>query len=206
MWLTYGLYLLRHNAEIQSRLLHRSRASDPGQIFGAIQEVIFAGAMIRAGFELEFEDEADGTDTHCEFTATSKFTGKKFSVEVKVCNPGDCNGKEARRTFRQPVGALSKSARHERTVVGGGQSIRSSETFRRLKGKFHSNRITRKLPLGGPSQSELKKSELKRSVGFDLPSPIAVNCRRNGHNSGLRLKNLCPASGSLTGVFETGLK
>ena len=51
LWLTYGLYLLRHNAEIQLRLLQRLRSSDPVQVFGAIHEVLVAAAMIRAGFE-----------------------------------------------------------------------------------------------------------------------------------------------------------
>ncbi len=46
MWLTYGLYLLRHNAEIQSRLLQRLRTPDPVQVFGALHEVIIAAAMI----------------------------------------------------------------------------------------------------------------------------------------------------------------
>jgi hypothetical protein len=78
MWLTYGLYLLKHNAEIQLRLLQRLRTSDPVQIFGALHEVMIAAAMIRAGFALELENEADGSQTHCEFTATSKATGKRF--------------------------------------------------------------------------------------------------------------------------------
>jgi hypothetical protein len=113
MWLTYGLYLLRHNADIQSRLLQRLRAADPVQIFGALYEVIIAAAMILAGFELELEDEADGSTTHCEFTATSKITRKQFSVEVKVCKPGRAeNGGGRPRTLRQVSGALSKTANH----------------------------------------------------------------------------------------------
>jgi hypothetical protein len=115
MWLTYGLYLLRHNAEIQNRLLQRLRAPDPVQIFGAVHEVRIAAAMIRAGFTLELEDEADGSQTHCEFTAASKATGKRFSVEVKVCDPGNIGG-DKNRTIRQLSGALSKSANHARIV------------------------------------------------------------------------------------------
>jgi hypothetical protein len=117
MWLTYGLYLLRHNAEIQSRLLQRLRTPDPVQIFGALHEVIIAAAMIRAGFDLELENEGDGSQTHCEFTATSKTTGKRFSVEVKVCDPGRTETKDGRpRTFRQLCRALSKTANHPRIV------------------------------------------------------------------------------------------
>jgi hypothetical protein len=117
MWLTYGLYLLRHNAEIQSRLLERLRTHDPVQIFGALHEVIIAAAMIRAGFELNLENEQDGTQTHCEFTATSKFTSKRFSVEVKVCDPGKTENNGGRsRTFRQLARALSKDADYLRIV------------------------------------------------------------------------------------------
>jgi hypothetical protein len=116
LWLTYGLYLLRHNVEIQLRLLQRLRAADPVQIFGALHEVIIAAAMIRAGFTLELENEADGSQTHCEFTATSKFTRKQFSVEVKVCNPGGNKENEGRRVLRQLSRALSKAAKHERIV------------------------------------------------------------------------------------------
>jgi hypothetical protein len=117
MWLTYGLYLLRHNADIQSRLLQRLRAVDPVQIFGALYEVIIAAAMIRAGFELELENEADGSNTHCEFTATSKITRKRFSVEVKVCDPGRTEDSAGRpRTLRQLSRALAKTANHPRIV------------------------------------------------------------------------------------------
>src|SRR5260370_26585914 len=115
LWLTYGLYLLRHNAEIQLRLLQRLRTSDPVQMFGALHEVLIAAAMIRAGFTLELENEADGSQTHCEFTATSKATAKRFSVEVKVCDPGNIGG-DKNRTIRQLSKALSKSANHDRIV------------------------------------------------------------------------------------------
>jgi len=114
MWLAYGLYLLRHNADIQLRLLQRLRSGDSVQIFGAVHEVMVAAAMIRAGFELALEDEGDGTTTHCEFTATSKITGKQFSVEVKVCDPGATNARN--RTVRQLSRALAKAAAYPRIV------------------------------------------------------------------------------------------
>jgi hypothetical protein len=87
------------------------------QIFGALHEVLVATAMIRAGFELELENEEDGAQSHCEFTATSKITGKRFSVEVKVCNPGRTLDSEGRhRPLRQLSRALSKAADHPRIV------------------------------------------------------------------------------------------
>jgi hypothetical protein len=117
MWLTYGLYLLRHNVEIQTRLLQRLRSDDPVQIFGAVQEVLVASALIRAGFELKLENEADGSRTHVEFVATSKETGKSFSVEIKVCDPGRQEGRQnSSRTVRQLSRGLSKAADHPRLV------------------------------------------------------------------------------------------
>lgn len=117
MWLAYGLYLLRHNVEIQTRLLQRLRSDDPVQIFGAMQEVLVASALIRAGFELKLEDETDGSRTHVEFIATSKETGKSFSVEIKVCDPGRLSGQQSSsRTVRQLSRALSKQADHPRLV------------------------------------------------------------------------------------------
>jgi hypothetical protein len=117
MFLTYGLYLLRHNAELQKRLLDRLRTDDPVQIFGAVYEVLVAATLIWAGFELELEDETDGSTTHCEFTATAKGSGKKYSVEAKVCDPGASGAAEGRdRVVRQLTRALMKKANHPRLV------------------------------------------------------------------------------------------
>jgi hypothetical protein len=108
MWLAYDLYALDHNVELQEKLLSRLRNHD--KFTGARYEVYVAAILIRAGFEIEFEDEADGETTHCEFTATYKRTGKRFSVEAK-----------RREGTRFPVGhllnaALSKHANHKRIV------------------------------------------------------------------------------------------
>ncbi len=39
--------------------------------------------LIKAGFEIEFEDESDRSSTHCEFIATHKKSKRKYSVEAK---------------------------------------------------------------------------------------------------------------------------
>src|SRR5262249_39273160 len=44
----YGLYLLDHNAELQSRLINRLK--NPGNFQGAYYELIVASTLIRAGF------------------------------------------------------------------------------------------------------------------------------------------------------------
>ena len=106
--LAYDLYALDHNAELQARLLARLR--NPDQFTGARYEVYVAATLIRAGFDIEFEDEADGSTTHCEFTATYRRTGRRFSVEAK-----------RREGHRVRIGrlfnkALFKHANHSRIV------------------------------------------------------------------------------------------
>jgi hypothetical protein len=106
--LAYDLYALDHNAELQSKLLARLRNRD--KFSGARYEVFVAAAFIRAGFDIEFENEDDGSTTHCEFTATHRRTGKKFSVEAK-----------RREGHRVRIGslfnsALAKNANHTRVV------------------------------------------------------------------------------------------
>lgn len=78
----YGLYLLEHNVELQSRLL--ARIKDPGNFQGAYYELIVASAFILAGFTLTLEDEADGDAKHCEFAAVSPASGKRYWVEAKM--------------------------------------------------------------------------------------------------------------------------
>ncbi len=106
--LAYDLYALDHNAELQERLLARLRNHEG--FAGARYEVQVAAAFIRAGFDLAFEDESDGSTTHCEFTATYRRTGKRFSVEAK-----------RREGYRPRIGrlfndALGKRANHPRII------------------------------------------------------------------------------------------
>lgn len=81
--LAYNLYLLKHNVEIQARLLKRLRDPDPRHFQGAYYELIVAGILIRAGFHLVIEDEQDVGSGHCEFSAIAP-SGKKYWVEAKM--------------------------------------------------------------------------------------------------------------------------
>lgn len=108
MHLAYDLYALDHNAELQEKLLARLRNHD--NFAGARYEIHVVAILIRAGFELEFEDEEDGSTTHCEFTATYKRTGKKFSVEAKH------RAATRFRLIRLLYRALTKRANHQRIV------------------------------------------------------------------------------------------
>ena len=114
--LAYNLYLIAHNgSDIQTRLLARLRNEDnfPGAFF----ETQVAAWLIKAGFELEFENESDRSSSHCEFTATYPRSNKKFSVEAKSRNPGASNqGPRRFNIGRQLREALEKRADHARLV------------------------------------------------------------------------------------------
>jgi hypothetical protein len=114
--LAYNLYLIAHNgADIQTRLLSRLRAAE--QFPGAFFETQVAAWLIRAGFELEFEDESDRSTSHCEFTATYPSSKKSFSVEAKSRDSGKDNQGPKRLTIgRQLRLALQKQANHPRLV------------------------------------------------------------------------------------------
>ena len=106
--LAYDLYALDHNAELQTKLLNRLKDRD--NFSGARYEIVVAATLIRAGFQVEFEDETDRQETHCEYVVTYRETGKKFSVEVKCSDAG------VARVTRQLFRALHKQALHPRIV------------------------------------------------------------------------------------------
>jgi hypothetical protein len=89
--LAYNLYLLDHNVELQARMV--ARLKDQSNFQGAYYELIIAGALIRAGFELVLEDESDRNSKHCEFAAVKKTTGKRYSVEAKMRSVASLLGK-----------------------------------------------------------------------------------------------------------------
>ena len=109
--LAYNLYLLAHNVELQARLLTRLRNSE--QFRGAYFETLVAACFVLSGFTLELENEQDGDTTHCEFTATNKSSGNKYSVEAKSRGPGKANADVGNQLYA----ALTKEANHTRIVL-----------------------------------------------------------------------------------------
>jgi len=65
--LAYDLYLIKHNAKLQKRILDRLK--DPKQFQGARFELCVTAAMVVAGFEINYEDEQDRSRKHPEFLA-----------------------------------------------------------------------------------------------------------------------------------------
>jgi len=78
--LAYDLYVTKHNADLQERLLHRIRNAQ--QFQGARFELVVTASMILAGFEITFEDESDTNRKHAEFVATH-LSGMRIAVEAK---------------------------------------------------------------------------------------------------------------------------
>ena len=116
--LSYNLYLMAHNSELQEKLIKRLK--DLNQFLGAHYETQVAAFCIQAGFEITLEDEDDPNSTHCEFTATNIKSGRKFSVEAKART----HGKNSGAISSQLYSALKKSAEYERIIF---ININSSE-------------------------------------------------------------------------------
>jgi hypothetical protein len=159
--LAYNLYLLAHNVEIQSRLIQRLK--DPDTFWGAYYETFVASVFIKAGFELKFENEDDRTRTHCEFSATFKGTGKRFSVEAKARNflasaeNSAPAGRARLRVWRQVSGALHKLADYTRVVfvdLSSPNALGSADIVQILKA----------------GQRELRASEHQKVQGKPAPS------------------------------------
>jgi len=73
--------------------------------------------MIRAGFDIELEDESDVTTSHCEFTATHRASGQKLSVEAKMRQVKVTAEAQKPPQIRWLLGnALKKKANHPRLV------------------------------------------------------------------------------------------
>jgi hypothetical protein len=108
--LAYHLYLIAHNIGLPKTLLHRLKNAEC--FLPAAYEAMVASAFIKAGFQVEFENEGDSTRDHCEFVAVFPATKKKFAVEAKLRRPG----KTSADLGNQLYAALRKSSPHTRIV------------------------------------------------------------------------------------------
>jgi hypothetical protein len=149
--LAYSLYLLDHNVELQSRLIQRLK--NPGNFQGAYYELMVANALIRAGFTLTLEDEADEASKHCEFAAVSKRTGKKYWVEAKMrAVPGffgktDSDGSPDPNPISRLIphlnGALRKPASDERLIFIDLNTLADSVLREGGKPSWHDKAVAR---------------------------------------------------------------
>jgi hypothetical protein len=104
----YDLFVVQDNARLDPRLLERLKNSEMFQ--GARHELFAEATCLRAGFEIEHEDETDGSMRHAEFTATHRTTGQKVSVEAKSKHRPGVLGQPGLREkdgeYNLPVGKL----------------------------------------------------------------------------------------------------
>ncbi len=110
--LAYDLYILRHHSALQQEIVRRLKHRD--QFQGARHELFVAATCIRAGFDVNYEDETDGTRTHPEFVARHIRTGEKVSVEAKSCHRTGVLGQPGERKpierIRVRIGGLFNDA------------------------------------------------------------------------------------------------
>ena len=79
--LAYDLYVVGHHSVLARRLLRRLKNLEQYQ--GARYELCVAATFIRAGFEIDLEDEEEGTRRHPEFIARHQGSGEVVAVEAK---------------------------------------------------------------------------------------------------------------------------
>ena len=77
----YDIFTISDNATLEEKL--KERLLKYKRFQGARHELWTAALFITAGFEIEFEDESDSSQTHPEFFATDKESGIRIAVEAK---------------------------------------------------------------------------------------------------------------------------
>lgn len=81
MLLAFDLYALRHHLALQKRVV--ARLKNRANFQGARHELFVAATFIKAGFDIDYEDESDSSRKHPEFVAKHRETGQQVSVEAK---------------------------------------------------------------------------------------------------------------------------
>jgi len=128
--LAYNIYLIAHHAgptgdKIIKSYIRRLKSARPDDFSGALFETYTAAVFLKAGFQLEFENERDGLRSHVEFVAVYPQSGKRFSVEAKTrersmgsaSDEGDIDDVKRLRVANKLNKALGKNADHTRVVV-----------------------------------------------------------------------------------------
>lgn len=117
----YSLYIISHNSELSKKFLKRLQYND--QFWGAYYEAYITCILIRAGFEIAFEDESDSSKSHGELIATDPKTGNRYWVEAKFKLSDELLGKKQKseEVNFQPIRtkiykALKKETNLERIV------------------------------------------------------------------------------------------
>lgn len=81
MCFAYDLYWLQLVNKLPDKLVKKLR--DFHKFEGARYEILIAAVFVRAGFDIDWNDEVKTKIKDCEFIATHKRTGEKIGVEAK---------------------------------------------------------------------------------------------------------------------------
>ena len=79
--LAYDLFVLQDAGALNASVIHRLKNKSGFQ--GARHEIFVAATCLRAGFNIEHDNETDGTTRHVEFAATHGETRIAIAVEAK---------------------------------------------------------------------------------------------------------------------------
>ncbi len=108
----YDLWVVNDTARLDKRLVERLKNCD--QFQGARHELFAEATCIRAEFDIEHENETDGSTRHAEFTATHRVTKQKVSVEAKSRHRPGVLGQPGTRQkdgeYNMPIGKLLNDA------------------------------------------------------------------------------------------------
>jgi hypothetical protein len=114
--LAYNLYLIAHNIYlVHGEGLHKrliERLKEKMSFYPAFYETMVVASFIKAGFQVQLEDEDDSTKQHGEFVAFSKKTKQKYSVEAKHRQIG----KQHVAVRNQLYNAMRKELPHKRVI------------------------------------------------------------------------------------------
>jgi hypothetical protein len=95
MLLAHDLYALNHHAYLKETVVQRLKQH--AEFYGARHELLAAAVCIRAGFEIEHEDESQKDRKHTEFVAIHKKTGQRIQVEAKHRKPVELDESKIKR-------------------------------------------------------------------------------------------------------------
>jgi hypothetical protein len=115
--LAYDLYVLADHLKLQNRIVERLK--HPQLFQGARYELAVATHCIRAGFDIEYEDEEDKSSKHPEFIATHKETGQVIAVEAKSRHRPGVLGRpgEMQKSPRTGITRILRQARAKAQAV-----------------------------------------------------------------------------------------
>jgi hypothetical protein len=108
----YDLWVVNDTARLDKHLVERLK--NHNLFHGARHELFAEATCIRAGFDIEHEDESDRSTRHAEFTATHRVTRQKISVEAKSKHRSGVMGQPGARAqegkYDMPIGKLLNDA------------------------------------------------------------------------------------------------